>query len=475
MKNYTLKNIIDAMETRKNRIYDLPSTHDDSINPVESMSNLLANYYMEDNYMSGVIIAHIALTLTRSKLKHLIDNPSTYKPYLETLRNELSVIAPYGKYSMFEYPIHFSDNVTSKTESNTVIYDVISSGIMVLTEYYQSFRQSSIYGYHGKFTDTFTEYVDSSMWYSNGHEKPCDEWKVREVNALQMAKLAIGKAISDHKPATTDPLMKDISNGNGSRYAKCNSIEIALGGGDVSELIAKYTEGLTVSELQVFNHLYVHGDSRPETARKLHISENAVNLRVNRIKEKIIAKGLVKFATSGIDTKVSDIVYAKDMKTGEKWTFTTLKECCKVLAIDTSSAKKCISGKRKTANGYIVSRDRKVVVTGKISMKTKDIVSTMVRHSDGKKVSFIINGGIPYGYDRSINTANVYFRKASNDTIESLNLFGGSCDIKNIANYENMDDSFNQTYWSNRYDKQYTDYMTAKKWLDDFRLGKIEK
>lgn len=399
MKNNTLKTLIDAVNARHERLLNLSSSHDMSINPVEAMSNILASHYMDDDYMSGVIIAHIALTLTRSKLKHLIDNPNTYKPYLETLRNELNHIAPYGKYSMFEYPIHFSDNVTSNTESNTAIYDVISSGIIVLTEYYQSFRQSSIYGYHGKFTDTFTEYIDSSMWYSNGHEKPSDKWKTREVNALQVAKLAIGKAISDHKPATSDPLMKDVSDGLGARYAKCNSIELAMGGGDVSELIAKYTEGLTVSELQVFNHLYVHGDSRPETAEKLHISENAVNLRVNRIKEKIISKGLVKFATSGIDTKVSDIVYAKDIRSGEEWTFTTLKECCKVLAIDTSSAKKCINGKRKTANGYIVSRDRKIITSGK--------VATM------KKAPL-------FGYDRTIKTSEIYFRPTNNHIAKSL-------------------------------------------------------
>lgn len=445
MKNNTLKTVIESVNARHERLLNLPSSHDMSINPVEAMSNLLSNYYMDDNYMSGVIIAHIALTLTRSKLKHLIDNPNTYKPYLETLRNELSVIAPYGKYSIFEYPVHFSETVTSKTESNTAIYDVFSSGVLVLTEYYRN-------GIN--FTETFTEYVESSKWYSNGHKKPITEWKTRETSALQVAKLAIGKAISDHKPATNDPLMKDVSEGTGARFAKCNSIEIALGGGDVSELIAKYTEGLTVSELQVFNHLYIHGDSRPETAEKLHISENAVNLRVNRIKEKIISKGLVKFATSGIDTKVSDIVYAKDMKTGEKWTFTTLKECCKVLGIDTSSAKKCIRGKRKSANGYIVSRDRKVITSGKVATVKKAPL---------------------FGYDRSISTASIYFRETSNSDIESLNLFGGSCDIENNSDYENISDDFNQAYWSNRYDKQHDDYMTAKKWLDDFRIGKIEK
>lgn len=445
MKNNTLKTVIESVNARHERLLNLPSSHDMSINPVEAMSNLLSNYYMDDNYMSGVIIAHIALTLTRSKLKHLIDNPNTYKPYLETLRNELSVIAPYGKYSIFEYPVHFSETVTSKTESNTAIYDVFSSGVLVLTEYYRN-------GIN--FTETFTEYVESSKWYSNGHKKPMTEWKTRETSALQVAKLAIGKAISDHKPATNDPLMKDVSEGTGARFAKCNSIEIALGGGDVSELIAKYTEGLTVSELQVFNHLYVKGDSRPETARKLHISENAVNLRVNRIKEKIISKGLVKFATSGIDTKVSDIVYAKDTKTGEQWTFTTLKECCKVLAIDTSSAKKCIKGKRKTANGYIVSRDRKVITSGNVVKMKKAPL---------------------FGYDRSIDTANVYFRTTNNDSIESLNLFGGSCDIENTSDYENISDTFNQTYWSNRYDMAYTNYVNAKKWLEDFRTGKIEK
>lgn len=445
MKNNELKTLIDSINARHERLLNLPSTHDMSINPVEAMSELLATYYMEDNYMSGVIIAHIALTLTRSKLKHLIDNPSTYKPYLEELRRELNVIAPYGKYSMFEYPVHFSDAVTSDTESNTAIYDVFSSGVLVLTEYYRN-------GIN--FTDTFTQYIESSKWYSNGHKKPMTEWKTREVNALQLAKLAIGKAISDHKPATNEPLMKDISEGTGSRYAKCNSIELAIGGGDVSELIAKYTEGLTVSELQVFNHLYVHGDSRPETAEKLHISENAVNLRVNRIKEKIIKKGLVKFATNGIETSVSDIVYAKDAKSGEQFTFTTLKECCKILAIDTSSAKKCINGKRKTANGYIVSRDRKVITSGKVATMKKAPI---------------------FGYDRSIDTASIYFRDTNNDSIESLNLFGGSCDIENNSDYENISDSFNQTYWSNRYDMAYTDYVNAKKWLDDFRLGKIEK
>lgn len=451
---YNQNDINNAIETRKNRLSNLPSSHDMSINPVESMSNLLADYYMDDEYMSGVIIAHIALTLTRSKLKHLIDNPSTYKPYLETLRNELNTIAPYGKYSMFEYPIHFSDNVTSKTTTNVNAYDIVSNGIMILTEYYQSFKQSMIDGYKGNFTDVFTEVIDSSMFYSNGHDKPSDEWKHREVNALTIAKYAIGQTITDHKPASHEALMKDVSGGLGARYAKCNSIEVALGGTDVSELIAKYTEGLTVSELQVFNHLYVKGDSRPETARKLHISDNAVNLRVNRIKEKIIAKGLVKFATSGIDTKVSDIVYAKDIKTGEKWTFTTLKECCKVLNIDTSSAKKCIKGKRKSANGYVVSRDRKVITSGNVkSLKRKPI----------------------FGYDRTIKTATLYFRDNDNHTIESLNLFGGSCDIKTTPDYENISDNFNQTYWSNRYDKQHSDYMNAKKWLDDFRSGKIEK
>ncbi len=445
MKNH-YREIIKAINNASaQRLESIVSTHDFSVNPVESMSELLANYYMDDNYMSGVIIAHIALTLTRSKLKHLIDNPNTYKPYLEELRRQLNAIAPYGKYSMFEYPVHFSDTVTSNTESNTTIYDVFSSGVLVLTEYHRNGI---------RFTDKFVEYIESSKWYSNGHLKPVEEWKTREVNALQLAKLAIGKAISDHKPATNEPLMKDVSDGAGARFAKCNSIELALGGGDVSELIAKYTEGLTVSELQVFNHLYVKGNSRPETARKLHISENAVNLRVNRIKEKIISKGLVKFATSGIDTKVSDIVYAKDMKTGEQWTFTTLKECCKVLGIDTSSAKKCINGKRKTANGYIVSRDRKVITSGK--------VTTM------KKAPL-------FGYDRSIDTANIYFRDTNNDSIESLNLFGGSCDIENNSDYENASDTFNQAYWSNRYDMAYTDYVNAKKWLEDFRIGKIEK
>lgn len=453
MKNDTLKTLIDSINARHERLANMPSSHDNTVNPVEVMSDLLANYYMNDEYMSGVIIAHIALVLTRSKLKHLIDNPNTYKPYMETLRNELSIIAPYGKYSMFEYPIHFSDNVTSKTESNTAIYDVISSGIMVLTEYYQSFKQSSIYGYYGKFTDTFTEYVDSSMWYSNGHEKPSEDWKTRETSALQVAKLAIGKAISDHKPATNDPLMKDVSNGNGSRYARCNSIELAIGGGDVSELIEKYTEGLTVSELQVFNHLYVKGDSRPETAGKLHISENAVNLRVNRIKEKIIKKGYVNFSMDDIET-IEDIVYAKDTRTGEQWTFSSLKECCKVLSIDTSSAKKCIKGKRKSANGYVVSRDRKIITSGNVVKMKKAPL---------------------FGYDRSIDRANVYFRHTNNDSVESLNLFGGSCDIENNSDYENMGDDFNQTYWSDRYDKQYTDYVNAKKWLDNFRLGKIEK
>ena len=389
MKNNELKTLIDAINTRHERMLNLPSTHDMSINPVEAMSQLLASHYMEDNYMSGVIIAHIALTLTRSKLKHLIDNPSTYKPYLEELRRELNVIAPYGKYSMFEYPVHFTDNVTSNTESNTAIYDVFSSGVLVLTEYYRN-------GIN--FIDTFTEYIESSKWYSNGHKKPMTEWKTREVNALQLAKLAIGKAISDHKPATSDPLMKDVSEGTGSRYAKCNSIEIALGGGDVSELIAKYTEGLTVSELQVFNHLYVHGDSRPETARKLHISENAVNLRVNRIKEKIIKNGYVNFSMEDIE-KVEDTVYAKDMKTGEQWTFDTLKECCKVLGIDTSSAKKCIKGKRKTANGYIVSRDRKVITSGNVVKMKKSPI---------------------FGYDRTIKTSEIYFRPTNNHTAKSL-------------------------------------------------------
>lgn len=399
MKNNTLKTLIDAINARHERLLNLTSSHDMSINPVESMSNLLANYYMDDEYMSGVIIAHIALTLTRSKLKRLIDNPSTYKPYLETLRNELNVIAPYGKYSMFEYPIHFSDDVTSKTTTNVNAYDIVSNGIMILTEYYQSFKQSMIDGYKGNFTDVFTEVIDSSMFYSNGHDKPSNEWKYREVNALTIAKYAIGQTITDHKPASFDPLMKDVTDGLGARYAKCNSIELALGGGDVSELIAKYTEGLTVSELQVFNHLYVHGDSRPETARKLHISENAVNLRVNRIKEKIISKGLVKFDTNGIDTKVSDIVYAKDTKTGEKWTFTTLKECCKLLAIDTSSAKKCINGKRKTANGYIVTRDRKVITSGNVAKMKKAPI---------------------FGYDRTIKTSEIYFRPTNNHIAKSL-------------------------------------------------------
>ena len=389
MKNNTLKTLIDAINDRHERMLNLPSSHDMSINPVESMSELLTTYYMEDNYMSGVIIAHIALTLTRSKLKHLIDNPNTYKPYLETLRNELNHIAPYGKYSMFEYPVHFSENVSSKTESNTAIYDVFSSGVLVLTEYYRN-------GIN--FTETFTDYIESSKWYSNGHKKPMTEWKTRETSALQVAKLAIGKAISDHKPATSDPIMKDVSEGTGARFAKCNSIEIALGGGDVSELIAKYTEGLTVSELQVFNHLYVHGDSRPETAEKLHISENAVNLRVNRIKGKIIKNGYVNFSMEDIET-VKDTVYAKDMKTGEQWTFDTLKECCKVLGIDTSSAKKCINGKRKTANGYVVSRDRKIISTGNVVKMKKAPL---------------------FGYDRSIDRANVYFRDNHNSDIPSV-------------------------------------------------------
>ena len=444
MKNNTFKTLIDAVNARHERLLNLPSSHDMSINPVEAMSELLTNYYMDDDYMSGVIIAHIALTLTRSKLKHLIDNPCTYKPYLETLRNELNVIAPYGKYSMFEYPVHFSETVTSSVESNTAIYDVFSSGVLVLTEYYRN-------GIN--FTETFTEYVESSKWYSNGHKKPITEWKTRETSALQVAKLAIGKAISDHKPATNNPLMKDVSEGTGARFKRCNSIEIALGGGDVSELIAKYTEGLTVSELQVFNHLYVHGDSRPETAEKLHISENAVNLRVNRIKEKIIKNGYVNFSMEDIE-KIEDTVYAKDIKTGEQWTFDTLKECCKVLNIDTSSAKKCIKGKRKSANGYVVSRDRKVITSGKVATMKKPPL---------------------FGYDRSIDRASIYFRDTNNDSIESLNLFGGSCDIENNSDYENTSDNFNQIYWSDRYDKQYTDYVNAKKWLDDFRLGKIEK
>lgn len=454
MKNQ-YREIIEAINNANaQRLASIESSHDFSVNPVEAMSDLLADHYMDDEYMSGVIIAHIALTLTRSKLKHLIDNPNTYKPYLEELRRELNTIAPYGKYSMFEYPIHFSETVTSRTETNTAIYDVVSEGIIVLTEYYQSFKQSVMDGYTGRLTDTWEEYVDSSMWYSNGHEKPEEEWKTRETSALKVAKLAIGKQISDHKPATSEPIMKDISEGTGARFAKCNSIEIALGGGDVSDLIAKYTEGLTVSELQVFNHLYVRGDSRPETADKLHISENAVNLRVNRIKEKIIKKGLVNFSTKGIETSVSDIVYAKDTKTGEQWTFTTLKECCRVLGIDKSSAKKCIDGKRKTANGFIVSRDRKVIVSGDVVQMKKSPI---------------------FGYDRSVEKANVYFRETSNDSIESLNLFGGSCDIDNASECEIVDDDFGQSYWSDRYDRQHSDYLDAKRWLDDFRTGKIAK
>lgn len=327
----------------------------------EGLETIPGTYYNRRETMETVelyrscAMEQIAVIATRAKVKAL-SSDKKWRPIMETIRADLKAIAPVEvvddgegrrrfRSSSFVSPLHLWN-----ADPGNKALDLIQTGVEALLEYSP---ERTFVGYH----EPLPFVVEASMYYDNGQPKPSGKYIYKWRTALENVNIEISRFIEGHRNRPGEKLMVSVNGTAGRKFRRCNMLEMHSGCVDATETVEKYMKLFSREEGNVFKCLFVNDYTRKQTADTLGVTDDAVSKAVERIKAKIVKAGY----TSGTaeEMKEDNSPKAVDVfsKTGECiGRFDSAKSASKKLGVRRSHIQDVISGRRKSAGGYIFKR-----------------------------------------------------------------------------------------------------------------------
>lgn len=298
-------------------------------------------------------LEHVSVILTRSKIKAL-SSDKKWRPVMEELRADLRELAPVymtedgeGR-RRFNMPSLVSPlKMETVDTTNNKVVDLINSGIEALEEWSieRTFLDSSV---------KIPFVRESSKYYDNGNIKPSNKWIYDYRTPIEEARMQISRFIEGQRTEAREKLQVEVEGTGGRKYRRSNLLEIHSGNNDASKVVERFSALLAKEEKRVFNCLYVNDMTREETADKLKTTVKAVSKAVERIKGKVIKAGLVNGEASSYKEDNSGKTIDVFTRAGECiGRFESVRLASEKLGVGRSHIQDVLSGRRKTAGGYV--------------------------------------------------------------------------------------------------------------------------
>lgn len=252
-----------------------------------------------------------------------------------------------------------SQSLISLDNANELLQEAVAELWQYLTEHNDLFVLSQ-------------RLVNRSVYYRNGHTKPEYMHEYSLVNGVKKASLAISAKIEREKAITEkEGVFSCIEHKAHGTIVRQYVRQKGICAYDVecSEIASDMLEKLKFSKARcaIFKAIFLEENTVAEYAKKRNVSVAYVERELKAIRETIAKSGYFKELKLAKDMSIekgqrkdNGVYSEKRVKVSDKngytlYTFESVGACAKALNIDKGAISKCINGKRKSANGYIIT------------------------------------------------------------------------------------------------------------------------